>query len=206
MKMFSLGFVILIIGLSLVVRSAQTEDAAERKVVAERLVRENCLICHSAELVSGQRLTPAQWKAEVDKMVGWGSPIPKEDQAILVEYLTSSFSASEKPAPIERMSVSAAYAPFAPASAISHEKADLARGKATYERNCANCHGPEAQGAELGPNLLERASLWRDADLSKIVHEGRGRMPAFSRTIDDDTYADMISWLRSRKYVAVLPR
>jgi hypothetical protein len=45
------------------------EDAAYRAAVIRRSLYENCLICHTEDIIAGQRLTAAQWKAEVDKMI-----------------------------------------------------------------------------------------------------------------------------------------
>ena len=62
------------------------------------LVQKNCLICHSGELIQGQRLSKPLWEKEVNKMAGWGSPIPDEQKSVLVDYLVTHFSA-EKPVP-----------------------------------------------------------------------------------------------------------
>jgi ubiquinol-cytochrome c reductase cytochrome c subunit len=50
-----------------------------------------CLGCHSAEMVRQQRLGEKQWEAEVNKMVGWGAPVPQEKRADLVDYLVTNF-------------------------------------------------------------------------------------------------------------------
>jgi hypothetical protein len=47
----------------------------------------NCEICHSEDMISTQRLSRATWDAEVTKMVLFGSPLPKTDQAAVVAYL-----------------------------------------------------------------------------------------------------------------------
>ena len=56
------------------------------------LVKKNCLICHSGELITGQRLNRKIWAKEVEKMAGWGSPIPEEEKSKLVDYLTKHYS------------------------------------------------------------------------------------------------------------------
>ncbi len=48
------------------------EDVAYREAMVRKSLEENCLICHTEDLIASQRLTPAQWKAEVEKMVNWG--------------------------------------------------------------------------------------------------------------------------------------
>jgi hypothetical protein len=51
------------------------------------LVETKCLICHSREYVTQQRLTPAQWTATVAKMRKFGSPLSDEEVPVLSEYL-----------------------------------------------------------------------------------------------------------------------
>lgn len=50
-----------------------------------------CLICHDEGMMVQQRLTPAQWDREVNKMVGWGAPLKPEDRAEILKYLSSQF-------------------------------------------------------------------------------------------------------------------
>jgi hypothetical protein len=42
-------------------------------------------------MVRQQRLGEKQWEAEVNKMVGWGAPVPQEKRADLVDYLVTNF-------------------------------------------------------------------------------------------------------------------
>ena len=56
------------------------------------LVQRNCLICHSAEIIQGQRLSRDTWLKEVEKMAGWGSPIPAQEREALGDYLFEHYS------------------------------------------------------------------------------------------------------------------
>lgn len=47
----------------------------------------NCLVCHGDDVVRQQRLTAAQWSAEIDKMTGWGARIDPADRDALLAYL-----------------------------------------------------------------------------------------------------------------------
>jgi hypothetical protein len=38
-----------------------------------------------------QRLTPAQWDREVNKMTGWGAPLKPEDRDAILKYLSTQF-------------------------------------------------------------------------------------------------------------------
>ena len=56
------------------------------------LVQRSCLICHSAEIIQGQRLSRETWLKEVEKMAGWGAPIPAAEREALVDYLFRHYS------------------------------------------------------------------------------------------------------------------
>jgi hypothetical protein len=55
------------------------------------IVQQKCLFCHSGEYITGQRLTPAQWTAEVKKMVKFGAPLSHDEQAVLAAYLAKYY-------------------------------------------------------------------------------------------------------------------
>lgn len=78
--------------LVLLVCSANSEPLKWPDGVGKDLIKKNCLICHSGELIMGQRLSSKKWAKEVEKMAGWGSPIPENEKSKLVEYLTKNFS------------------------------------------------------------------------------------------------------------------
>src|SRR5580704_11526542 len=51
------------------------------------------------------------------------------------------------------------------------------RGKTTYGVSCSFCHGSDARGGEVGPNLLRSAVGLQDQNgemIAQIVHGGRG--------------------------------
>ncbi len=78
-------------------RHQDPEDEAEAKELGRRAFVENCLICHGEEMTSRQRLTAKQWTAEVDKMIGWGAPVPADQKALLLKYVGESFSEKVPP-------------------------------------------------------------------------------------------------------------
>ncbi len=65
------------------------DEASFREAMAHKSLQENCLICHTEDMIAGQRLTQVQWKAEIVKMVNWGSPLPKEAADPLIDYLVA---------------------------------------------------------------------------------------------------------------------
>ncbi len=50
------------------------------------LVQAECLLCHSGEYVTQQRLTEGQWQKTVDKMRKFGSPANDEEAKAMVAY------------------------------------------------------------------------------------------------------------------------
>jgi sulfite oxidase len=51
-------------------------------------VRRVCGSCHEDDLIRQQRLTPAQWGRELDKMANWGAPVTSDNRASILEYLS----------------------------------------------------------------------------------------------------------------------
>jgi hypothetical protein len=58
-------------------------------------INNNCLACHSADMVLNQpALSKQAWTAEVNKMINnYKAPVAPEDVGTIVEYLTSLKSA-----------------------------------------------------------------------------------------------------------------
>jgi mono/diheme cytochrome c family protein len=178
------------------------EEAAYREAMVRRSLQENCLICHTEDMIAGQRLTPAQWKAEVDKMVNWGAPLPKEAAGPLVEYLARKFSDREAPVvparstlkEVASLEVSINRGGPAPVAG------DPSRGERLYAAHCATCHGPAALGGDLGPSLAAKAILDHPREYDQIVNQGLRRMPGFRLTMNAKDQLDILAWLRRRTY------
>lgn len=56
-----------------------------------------CTRCHAVALITQQRKPPAEWAKTVDKMVGWGAPLPPEEKQTLVDYLAALHPVSPPP-------------------------------------------------------------------------------------------------------------
>lgn len=65
----------------------------------------------------------------------------------------------------------------------------LELGRNLYEPHCSRCHGPQAQGAAIGPNLIDNYWLHGDGSLraiAKVIRDGvsdKG-MPAWGFVYD----------------------
>ena len=80
-------------------------------------------------------------------------------------------------------------------------------GKAIYERTCKGCHGAtgeanpslakmmKVQIPNLGSAEVQKMS---DAELKKIVTEGKGKMPP-TRTVAGKSVDDVIAYVRTLK-------
>lgn len=184
--------------------ATEGDDDEEREFqagIARRAMQENCLICHSEEIITTQRLTLPQWKAEVEKMVGWGSPLPPDQQQPLIGYLASQYSDGTPRTAPASTSYDEALARVRPQrDAASAVAGDADRGGNLFGLNCANCHGPDGQGAELGPNLVEKPILLRSGDYHELVKKGRRRMPGLQTVLTPAQEGDILTWLRQRRY------
>ena len=54
---------------------------------AKRLVQGRCLLCHSADYLTQQRLTETQWQKTVEKMRKFGAPADDEEAKLITAYL-----------------------------------------------------------------------------------------------------------------------
>jgi len=83
----------------------------------------------------------------------------------------------------------------------SGARADVAAGEATYKAKCAACHGADGKGKEaMKTRDLASADVQNqsDADLSGIITNGKGKMPAY-KTLPPDQVKDLVAFIRSLK-------
>jgi mono/diheme cytochrome c family protein len=78
--------------------------------------------------------------------------------------------------------------------------ADSTRGASLYATHCGTCHGAEARGGDLGTCLVEKPVLLRPADYAEVVRKGRRRMPGFAAALKPEQEADILAWLRTRRF------
>jgi ubiquinol-cytochrome c reductase cytochrome c subunit len=174
------------------------EEAAYQEVLARRAIEENCLICHEAGMYTSQRLTPAQWKAEVEKMVSWGAPLPVESLQGVIDHLAKTYrdvDPAPPPARVVLASIDSLEIPN-PDAEPQTAHGDPAIGVDLYKTNCANCHGPDALGGDLGgPSLVGRAVMNSRAAYDEAVHKGVRKMPAFDKVLNASQQHDVFAWL-----------
>jgi len=79
--------------------------------------------------------------------------------------------------------------------------ADTAAGEATFKAKCAGCHGADGKGKEAMKTTdmaADDVQKMSDADLSGIISNGKGKMPAY-KTMTPDQVKDLVSYIRSLK-------
>ncbi|HKB79177.1 MAG TPA: cytochrome c, partial [Thermoanaerobaculia bacterium] len=79
-------------------------------------------------------------------------------------------------------------------------------GAAVYKAKCAMCHGPDGKGqTAMGKSLklrdLGSAEVQKltDAELNKIITDGKGKMPAYKSKLDQASIDAVIAFIRTLK-------
>jgi cytochrome c6 len=81
-----------------------------------------------------------------------------------------------------------------------------ADGAAVYKAKCASCHGPDGKGeTAIGKSMklrsLAAADVQKtsDADLTKIISDGKGKMPAYKGKLSADEIKALVAFIRTLK-------
>jgi mono/diheme cytochrome c family protein len=74
---------------------------------------------------------------------------------------------------------------------------DPVSGAAVFADNCTRCHGPEGEGTDRAPSLKERVPMLDDQTIVRTLIEGRGGMPSWGGTLDDQELRDLLAFLRA---------
>lgn len=177
----------------------EDDERAFARELGRRSLEGNCLMCHSSEMIVTQRLTPEQWAAEVEKMIGWGAPVPDEEKETLIAYLADAFAVEGDEPTFDRMTLAEARSGRIPEpDADALPPGDPARGLVLFTDHCATCHGNDGLGGDLGMSLIAHPTLLRPADYAAILKDGRHRMPGFRLVLSNREVADTLAWLRER--------
>ena len=78
----------------------------------------------------------------------------------------------------------------------------LDRGRATYGVSCAFCHGSDAGGGEIGPNLLRSEAVLEDQSgelMAPIIHGSRADKGMPRIDVTDAQISDIAAWIHSLK-------
>nr|WP_263314001.1 cytochrome c [Mammaliicoccus sp. Marseille-Q6498] len=79
----------------------------------------------------------------------------------------------------------------------SKSESHTSKGEELFKNNsCVGCHGKDLEGAS-GPSLKNVGSKKSEADIEKIINEGKGSMP--SKVVDEKDAKEIASWLAKQK-------
>lgn len=78
------------------------------------------------------------------------------------------------------------------------------RSAALYKQKCAACHGADGKGdTPSGKSMKvkdfasEEVKKMSDEDLSEAISKGKGKMPAYGKSIKPDDIKAMVAYIRS---------
>lgn len=76
--------------------------------------------------------------------------------------------------------------------------ADEATGEEIYAELCASCHGADLEGGAVSPALGPGSSSADESDefLEFTIMNGRGRMPSFSSSLEDEQLDRLVGYIR----------
>ena len=80
---------------------------------------------------------------------------------------------------------------------------DSAASSATFRTKCAMCHGQDGSGSEVGKSMnvpdLRSPAVQKlpDAQLAQIISDGKGGMPSFKNSLNEDQVHSLVAHIRS---------
>jgi len=137
------------------------QDLPEGKGV--EAVRDKCLICHEADLITQQRLNRAGWVREVDKMIRWGAKVSEAEKEPMIDYLAERFG--QRPA-AQTGPVSQAGPASQTGNAQRAAASAIEVGQQVFENQCLICHEADLTKQQR----LTRAGWVREVD--KMIRWG----------------------------------
>ena len=82
------------------------------------------------------------------------------------------------------------------------ENAETTGAKAKFKSNCAACHGQDGAGTPLGKSMqtpdLRSPEVQKhsDTELAKFIADGKGNMPSFKKSLNDDQIGSLVQYVR----------
>jgi len=78
-------------------------------------------------------------------------------------------------------------------------------GRVSFENRCARCHGADAHGGEMGPNILGRLSSLEDQQLATLIREGLPTHGMPGNNVPDAEMAQLTRFLHGLERRAARP-
>jgi mono/diheme cytochrome c family protein len=68
-----------------------------------------------------------------------------------------------------------------------------------HEKGCEHCHGVDARGGDLGPDLSTIGKRWKNQQIATQIHDGGGGMPAFGEVLQPDEITALVEYLHTKR-------
>ncbi len=90
-------------------------------------------------------------------------------------------------------------------AAFANGAADASAGKDVFSKHCVSCHGADGKGNDAVAKMMKvpipplgskEVQALSDADLGKVITEGKGKMPAM-KSLSGDEVANVVAFIRS---------
>lgn len=76
-----------------------------------------------------------------------------------------------------------------------HEGGQIFLGLKKANVNCAGCHGDLGGGGMSAPDLIKSVKTLGADKFVAVVVSGRGNMPAFNESLEEDEILQIVNWL-----------
>jgi cytochrome c6 len=87
-------------------------------------------------------------------------------------------------------------------SAVGKDNQSESKAASAFKGNCIACHGSDGAGTALGKSMQapdlrsDEVQKKPDADLAKVISEGKNNMPAFHNTLNPQQVQDLVGYVR----------
>jgi alcohol dehydrogenase (cytochrome c) len=72
-------------------------------------------------------------------------------------------------------------------------------GRVSFEGHCAQCHGRDGNGGELGPSILTRIGNYTEAELGALIHDGLPNSGMPRNALSDAETRTLVAFLETLK-------
>jgi mono/diheme cytochrome c family protein len=79
---------------------------------------------------------------------------------------------------------------------LSALRAQAQTGSALYKTKCAACHGVDGSTGKTGDLASADAQKLSDDELSGIISNGKGKMPAYGKSLKADQIKSLVAYVR----------
>ena len=164
---------------------------------AEALIMARCSVCHTADLITQQRMPPARWEATVDKMKHWGPRFPRRKPAFWFAISRRAIIPTRQTA-CRRSNMKSDWRSRWDRSPLRLAARRRGQERSRHLREQLPGLPRARRNRRTGPEAFQKSdSETRRSILGHRAH-GRGPMPAWGSILSEQDIADIHAWLLTR--------